>query len=145
MVRVDDSGFEKGFQSPEVGGIILAIEDDGTCQGVVVNIGMETERVGRKGPESVRCDMFRRDCHEVAQGVILFLIKTVDFEELLLAGVSTEALTVVQHLGCEPASDTGQGVKGSRICSIQVQERNVDIRFQPSEDAVRHDKRTGKV
>ena len=31
LVRVDDAGFEEGFQSPEVGGIVLAIEDYGTC------------------------------------------------------------------------------------------------------------------
>ena len=50
MIRTDDTCFKEGLDSPEIRGIILAIEDDGMCCGVVIYIGMETERVSRKIP-----------------------------------------------------------------------------------------------
>ena len=66
------------------------------------------------------------------QGIIFLLVESVDVHQLLFVGVSPKPRPVLDNLVGEISSYPRKPVEGCGICSVEVQEGDVDVWFQPS-------------
>ena len=66
------------------------------------------------------------------QGIIFFLVESVDVHQLLFVGKSPKPGPVLDNLVGKISSYPWKPVEGCGICSVEVQKRDVDVWFQPS-------------